>query len=51
MELIYNKLFAEFLDGGLDEEEKGRFNSAISNYYKALTTLCSLIIYREKTEK
>lgn len=47
MEEIYKKLFREFLDGALDEEKKGRYNSAISNYYKALSTLCSLIIYRE----
>lgn len=47
MEETYKKLFNEFLDGALDEESKGRFNSAISNYYKALSTLCSLIIYRK----
>jgi hypothetical protein len=47
MEETYKKLFNEFLDGAFDEETKGRYNSAISNYYKALTTLCSLIIYRK----
>ena len=47
MEEIYEKLFKEFLDGALDEEKKFRYNSAISNYYKALSTLCSLIIYRK----
>jgi hypothetical protein len=47
MEETYKKLFNEFLEGALDEEEKGRYNSAISNYYKALTTICSLIIYRK----
>jgi hypothetical protein len=47
MEEIYKKLFGQFLDGAIDEENKGRYNSAISNYYKALTTLCSLIIYRK----
>jgi hypothetical protein len=47
MEETYKKLFNEFLDGALDEESKGRYNSAISNYYKALTTICSLIIYRK----
>jgi len=47
MEEIYKKLFNEFLNGAIDEESKGRYNSAISNYYKALTTLCSLIIYRK----
>ena len=46
MEETYKKLFNEFLNGALDEEKKGRYNSAISNYYKALSTLCSLIIYR-----
>ena len=47
MEDTYKKLFNEFLDGAIDEEKKGRYNSAISNYYKALSTLCSLIIYRK----
>ena len=47
MEETYKKLFNEFLDGAIDEERKGRYNSAISNYYKALSTLCSLIIYRK----
>ncbi len=47
MEETYIKLFKEFLEGGLDEENKNRYNSAVSNYYKALTTLCSLIIYKE----
>ncbi|MBD3304424.1 hypothetical protein GF343_04715 [Candidatus Woesearchaeota archaeon] len=48
MEETYKKLFKEFLEGALDEEKKGRYNSAISNYYKALSTLCSLLIYRKK---
>ncbi len=47
MEETYKKLFKEFLNGALDEESKGRYNSAISNYYKSLSTLCSLIIYRK----
>lgn len=47
MEDTYKKLFKEFLEGALDEEKKGRYNSAISNYYKALSTLCSLLIYRK----
>jgi len=47
MEEVYKKLFKEFLDGAIDEEKKSRYNSAISNYYKALSTLCSLIIYRK----
>ena len=47
MEETYKKLFNEFLDGAINEESEGRYNSAISNYYKALTTLCSLIIYRK----
>ena len=47
MEETYKKLFNEFLDGAIDEEKKGRYNSAINNYYKALSTLCSLIIYRK----
>ena len=47
MEETYKKLFNEFLDGAIDEEKKSRYNSAISNYYKALSTICSLIIYRK----
>lgn len=47
MEEVYKKLFKEFFESGIDEENKERFNSAISNYYKALSTLCSLMIYRE----
>ena len=47
MEETYRKLFEEFLEGAIDEEMKERYNSAISSYYKALTTLCSLIIYRK----
>lgn len=47
MEETYKKLFNEFLAGALDEEKKGRYNSAISNYYKALSNLCSLLIYRK----
>ena len=47
MEENYKKLIEEFLEGAFDEESKLRFNSAISNYYKSLTTLCSLIIYRK----
>ena len=47
MEETYKKLFKEFLEGAIDEESKERYNSAISNYYKALSTLCSLIIYRK----
>lgn len=47
MEDTYKKLFKEFLEGALNEEKKGRYNSAISNYYKALSTLCSLLIYRK----
>ncbi|MBU0627757.1 MAG: hypothetical protein KKC75_01085 [Nanoarchaeota archaeon] len=47
MEETYKKLFNEFLEGAIGEENKSRYNSAISNYYKALTTLCLLIIYRK----
>lgn len=46
VEETYKALFNEFLDGAINEEINKRYNSAISNYYKALTTLCSLIIYR-----
>ncbi len=47
MEETYKKLFDEFLDGALNEEKNKRYNSAVSNYYKALSTVCSLIIYRK----
>lgn len=47
MEEIYKKIFDEFLTSGIEEEERGRYNSATSNYYKALSTLCSLIIFRK----
>ncbi len=46
MEEIYKKILDEFLVSGIEEEEKERYNSATSNYYKALSTLCSLIIFR-----
>lgn len=47
MEETYKLLFNEFLDSAIDEEMKSRYNAAISNYYKALSTLSSLIIYRK----
>lgn len=47
MEDIYKRLFNEFLEGALNEESKSRYNSAISNYYKALSTLCSFLIFRK----
>ena len=53
MEQIYKKIFDEFLSSAIEEEAKSRYNAAISNYYKALSTICSLIIFRKnrKTAK
>lgn len=47
MEETYKKIFDEFLVSGIEEEAKKRYNSATSNYYKALSTICSLIIFRK----
>jgi hypothetical protein len=36
--------FKEFLEGGLDEEAKGRFRLAVTAYFKAITQLCDLVV-------
>ena len=38
----------EYISSGDEETAKGRFNSAVNAYYKALAVLCDLKIY-EKT--
>lgn len=40
----YKTIFTEFLEEGINSESRNKFNPAVSNYYKALTTLCSYII-------
>ena len=49
----YESGFREFLESAIEEENKGRYRVAISNYYKALTELCSYLILSklEKTPK
>lgn len=40
----HKRIFAEFMEEALGSESRGRYNPAVSNYYKALTTLCSHLI-------
>lgn len=40
--------FKEFFEGGLDEENKGRFKLAVTAYFKAITQICDLAILRKK---
>ena len=40
--------FIEFLEGGLDEEDKQRYKLAVTAYFKAITQICDLIILRKK---
>ena len=47
---IYEEGFEEFLEEGLNAEEKGHYRTAVSNYYKALTEVCSFLI-KSKTGK
>jgi hypothetical protein len=44
---IYEEGFKEFLEEGIDAESKGHYRAAASNYYKALTELCSLLIAKQ----
>ncbi len=41
------KGFDEFFEGGIDEENKKRFNLAITAYFKAITQICDIIIIRK----
>ena len=36
----------EFLDSGKDNLEKGRYNAAVSNFFKAIVVSCDLILYK-----
>lgn len=38
------QIFTDFLEEGISSEYKLRYSPAVSNYYKALTTLCSYLI-------
>lgn len=40
--------FKEFLESGNDEMDKGRFNAAVSSYFKAIAVLCDLKIYEKR---
>jgi len=40
--------FKEFFEGGLDEENKQRYNLAVTAYFKAITQICDIIILRKK---
>lgn len=40
--------FKEFLEGGLDEEDKKRYKLAVTAYFKAITQICDLIILRKR---
>lgn len=37
----------EFLKSGKEDLEKGRFNVAVSNFFKAIVILCDYLIYKE----
>ncbi len=40
--------FKEFLINGNEQFEKGRFNTAVSSYFKAIAILCDLKIYEQR---
>src|SRR3989344_7274559 len=40
------KGFIEFVEGGIDEENKSRFKLAITAYFKAISQLCDLMILK-----
>lgn len=40
--------FREFLDSANDDLKKKRYNSAVSNYFKAIVILCDLKIYLDR---
>jgi hypothetical protein len=37
----------EFVEGGLDEEGKGRLKLAVTAYFKAVTQVCDYLIFRK----
>ena len=40
----YKQIFRDFLEEAVSSESKGKYGPAVSNYYKALATLCSYLI-------
>jgi len=40
----YKQIFNEFLEEAISSEFRRRYGPAVSNYYKALTALCSYLI-------
>ncbi len=38
------QIFADFLEEAVSSESRIKYGLAVSNYYKALTTLCSFLI-------
>jgi len=38
------KIFTDFLEEAISSESRGKYGPAVSNYYKALTALCSHLI-------
>jgi len=40
--------FKEFIEGGIDEENKSRYKLAVTAYFKAITQICDLIILRKR---
>jgi len=51
MEEEYKSIFNQFLKAGYREEKEDNFNPAISNYYKAITALCSYLIFKRTKNK
>lgn len=47
----YKIIFIEFLEEAISSENKNKFNPAVSNYYKALTTICSYLINNKLGKK
>ena len=44
---ILKQGFKEFLEGGLEEEAKDRYRLATTAYFKAITQICDLLIFRK----
>lgn len=40
----HKQIFKEFLEEAINSESREKYNPAVSNYYKALTALCSYLI-------
>ena len=48
IEKSLEKNVLEFIESGNEDLKKGRFNSAVSSYFKAIAVLCDLKIYLER---